>query len=149
VRDDAVELLTHRLAQFETHDAELNAFLVWGLLDLRATEPAAMAAMEAAHAADAVDISLCGDWEDVQVELGLLAERRTPRPRYGLGAFDTRHVSELPPRFDTASPLHRRDQSARAKKKARRKPLPPTGEPPVRPPRAFVGWKGRITVVRA
>ena len=38
--------------------------------------------MEQAFAADKVDISIQGDWEDVQIELGLLAERLTPQPHY-------------------------------------------------------------------
>lgn len=35
--------------------------------------------MAAAFEADAVELSVCGDWEDVQVEMGLLAARITPR----------------------------------------------------------------------
>lgn len=37
--------------------------------------------MQAAFEADHVDIMMRGDWEDVQVDLGLLPERITERPR--------------------------------------------------------------------
>ena len=50
------------------------------MIDLGVTQPDAVAAMEAAHAADRVDESVCGDWEDVRVELGLLSGRLTPKP---------------------------------------------------------------------
>jgi hypothetical protein len=50
------------------------------LLDLRGVEWAPQ--IEAAYAEDRVDLFVCGDWEDVQIELGLLAERLTP-PREG------------------------------------------------------------------
>jgi hypothetical protein len=39
--------------------------------------------MQAAFEAGAVEQGLTGDWEDVQVELGLLPERQT-EPRYQL-----------------------------------------------------------------
>ena len=60
--------------------ARSNAFLVSALIDLDVTRPDAVAAMEAAYAADNVDESVCGDWQDVQVELGLLSGRLTPKP---------------------------------------------------------------------
>ena len=39
--------------------------------------------MEAAFAADKVDLSIRGDWEEIQIELGLLDERITPVPPSG------------------------------------------------------------------
>ena len=39
--------------------------------------------MEAAFVAEKVDLSIAGDWEDVQIALGLLAQRLTP-PDYGV-----------------------------------------------------------------
>jgi hypothetical protein len=45
--------------------------------------------MEAAYAAGAVDSTVFGDWEDVQVDLGLLDERVT---------FDPRPVRGAPPK---------------------------------------------------
>jgi hypothetical protein len=70
--------------------------------------------MEAAFAADRVDISINGDWEDVQVELGLLPERRTPKPRYTSLLVD-------PPRLDRTAPQPNAERERRAAEKRRRK----------------------------
>jgi hypothetical protein len=83
VRESAVETLTRQLRVWADQSGELNAFLVWSLMDLRAVESAAV--MREAFEAGAVEESVTGDWEDVQVELGLLPERTTPRPHYDHG----------------------------------------------------------------
>ena len=79
-RDQAVEVLTAFLQNWRDQDPELNAFVITNLMHSGATEAAPL--MAAAFEADAVDLSACGDWEDVQVEMGLLPERITPRPNY-------------------------------------------------------------------
>ena len=78
-RDAVVAALTERLTVWREQDEELNAFLVSNLLHLRAAEAAP--AIQAAYEGGGVDENVNGDWEDVQVELGLLPERLTPRPR--------------------------------------------------------------------
>jgi len=79
VRETCVAALSNQLAQFAENGEDVNAFLISWLLDLNATEAAPV--MEQAFAADAVDLSVQGDWEEVQIELGLLDKRITPRPR--------------------------------------------------------------------
>ncbi len=71
MRDEIVAILTRQLDLFERADEELNAFVISALLDLKAVESAPV--MERAFAADRVDLSVCGDWSNVQVELGLKA----------------------------------------------------------------------------
>ena len=75
---ECITALARQLEQFEGQDPELNAFLINYLMDLRAVETAPL--MERAFAASKVDVTICGDWEDVQIELGLRAVRETPRP---------------------------------------------------------------------
>lgn len=58
-------------------DPDVVTGAVNGLLDLKAVEAAP--AIERALADGRLDVSTCGDWEDVQVELGLLDERLTPQ----------------------------------------------------------------------
>ena len=69
LRDLAVMNLSGRLADFENNDAQLNAFLICYLLDLRAWETAGV--IEGAFAADEVDIQIVGNWNHVRRELGV------------------------------------------------------------------------------
>ena len=79
-RDAAVAALTRQLRWWVRHDSALNTILIANLVVLAAVEAAPV--MEEAFAAGAVDTWLISDWEDVQVALGLLPERITPRPVY-------------------------------------------------------------------
>jgi hypothetical protein len=106
-RDDCVAALSRVLAHFADLDPDLNAFLISFLVELKAVEAAPQ--IEKAYAADAVDWSICGDWQDVQVNLGLIEERQTPRPNYFLESM-----------FQ-AQPKPRRQRSTRSEKKAKRK----------------------------
>lgn len=83
-RGAVVDALQRQLRWWARQDEDLNASLVSSLVDLRAVEAAPV--IEEAFLAGAVDESLVGDWEDVQVELGLLAERITEQPWYGIGS---------------------------------------------------------------
>ena len=70
----------------DRHEPEraVNAYLVNALVDLRAVEAAG--SMEAAFDANVVALDLLGDWESVQVTLGLLDKRITPKPSSWLRA---------------------------------------------------------------
>jgi len=79
-RADCVATLTRLLEQYQDHDETVNAELVAGLIELHAVESAPV--MERAFAARRVDNSVSGDWEDVQIEMGLRQTRETPKPNY-------------------------------------------------------------------
>jgi hypothetical protein len=66
-----------RLGDFARQSEGLNAFLVAAMIDLRATEDIEL--IRRAYRAGAVDTMLCGDVEDVEIQLGLRTERDTPR----------------------------------------------------------------------
>jgi hypothetical protein len=116
-RDEAVSVLTHQLKAYGAQNPELNAFLVSSLIELRAVEAAPF--MEAAFVAGAVDESVSGDWEDVQVDLGLLAKRTTPRPRYNLG-LDLPHIFAPPVRRDPPPPAHPAARARELRKKQKK-----------------------------
>ena len=78
--DDCVTALTQGLESFASQGPGLKGFLISSLVDLKAVEAASL--MEKAYAAGSVDIAIVGDWEDAQIELGLLDERQTPSPQY-------------------------------------------------------------------
>lgn len=96
-RERCVTAIVQQLGGYADNPPVLNGFLVSNLIDLDAT--AHIDLIEEAYAADAVDLSICGDFEDVQLELGLIDERRTPRPRlFSLPGF--------PPNNPASSPVH-------------------------------------------
>ena len=112
-RDECVTILSRQLERFTKNDPTLIGFLISYLVGLRAVEAAPL--MERAFAADRVDLSILGDWEDAQVRLGLKATRETPRT-YGpfFPKFDAPERDEPRRGKDTA-------KAAAKKKKAKRK----------------------------
>jgi hypothetical protein len=68
-RSPVVSILTTALAGFADHEPEINGFLLAELLELKAVEAAPTIAQ--AFTADQIDESIAGDWECVQVALGL------------------------------------------------------------------------------
>lgn len=77
-RESVITAISQVLAKWASNDETLNAFLISGLMDLHAVEAAPL--MEEAFLGNRVDITVNGDWEDVQIELGLLSQRKTPFP---------------------------------------------------------------------
>jgi hypothetical protein len=78
-RDECVAALTRQLERSPETEPTLNGFVISYLLELEAVESAPQ--IERAFAADRVDLTVAGDWEDVQVRLGLKRTRESPRPR--------------------------------------------------------------------
>ena len=97
-RNECARILARQLEQYASQEETVNAFLISGLLDFKAREYAPI--MERAFQANKVDLTVQGDWEDVQIELGLLKERKTPRRNYILesmmGSEDLPDAIEAP-----------------------------------------------------
>jgi hypothetical protein len=116
--DEAAAILATQLEDWPHQGRLLNAYLVADLAGLRHT--AAAPVMEAAFAAGAVDLGVMGDWEDVQVEMGLLEERTTPPPTGD--AFAARREGSATPPADAAARMKaRRKAEKQARKRNRRK----------------------------
>jgi hypothetical protein len=75
-RDACVQALMAALENYQDNDATINAFTLSALADLKAVEAAPLA--EEIFRAECADESVMGDYEDFQVEVGLLEERITP-----------------------------------------------------------------------
>jgi len=85
-RSDCIDILVRTLEPRPEADPMLAGFAVSSLLDLAAVET--IDAIRAAFARDAVDLSVAGDVEDVEIELGLRERRATPAPRYQISLPD-------------------------------------------------------------
>src|SRR4051794_5008900 len=79
-RAECVGILVRMLEPQAETDPTIRGFAVSALIDLGAVE--AIDAIRDAFRRDAVDISVAGDVEDVEVEFGLRAGRATPAPKY-------------------------------------------------------------------
>ena len=113
-RDVVVAALIAQLELYRRNDEGLNAFLILHLAELKILDAAPL--MEAAFAAGRVDDMVMGDWEDVQIELGLLAERLTPFKPSWLGPD-----GDLPAAFGAPPPANRAgDRRRKAKRKQAR-----------------------------
>jgi hypothetical protein len=84
-RFKCIEIIANDLKKCEEYDETYNAFLISYLTDLKAVEDIDVIAE--AFNKDLVDLSVCGDLEEIEIELGLRTERSTPRPNFGLFDF--------------------------------------------------------------
>jgi len=127
-RSECIDTITRQLKRFERQDATLNGFLISDLIDWQAVEAAPL--MQRAFDAGHVDVSVAGDWEEMQIELGLLKKRTTPAPRF----FPPLPASGTPPTGKTSkanktsrseksavTPDRRTEQRRKSKAKKKRK----------------------------
>lgn len=75
-RSQCVTVLTNQLKAQGENEPELNGYLVVALVDLKAVESASV--IEQAFQADSVDEAFIGDWDEVQVRLGLKSREQVP-----------------------------------------------------------------------
>jgi hypothetical protein len=92
-RQPCITGLEGQLAQYSHNDPTLNGFLVSFLLELKAVE--ALTTIQHAYQRKCVDLSITGDCEDAEIELGVRDARVTPRPRFGW--FESPEISQNPP----------------------------------------------------
>lgn len=80
-RVEVVDLLIRALEDYTQQPPTFNGFIICYLADLKAIE--AYALVEEAYISGLVDESILGDWEDFQINVGLLDQRISPaRPRF-------------------------------------------------------------------
>jgi hypothetical protein len=101
-RAECVGILTRVLEADAGTEPSTSGFAVAALLDLAAVE--AIDVIRDAFRRNAVDISIAGDLEDVEIALGLREKRATPRPRY----------MALPPGWPPLQDVTRANQDLRA-----------------------------------
>jgi Protein of unknown function (DUF1186) len=116
-RAECIAAITATLEYFENNDEGLNAFLISDLVDLKAVE--ALPVIERAFAADAVDLMVQGDWEDVQIEMGVKDHRDTERKPLFPQFFPPLRMSDMPDEVRPPENLY--SQPKKTEKKAKRK----------------------------
>jgi hypothetical protein len=79
-RAECVGILVRMLESQAEMQPSIGGFAVSAVIELQAVE--AIDAIRDAFRRDAVDISIAGDAEDVEIALGLRARRATPAPKY-------------------------------------------------------------------
>ena len=70
--------ITRCLEKFRDNDPELNAVLISHAIDFKATEMLPL--IQDAFEADRVDLMVSGDFEDVEIHMGIRKERSSPPP---------------------------------------------------------------------
>jgi hypothetical protein len=121
-REASVALISDGLSAFAQNDPTLNAFMIRDLVALEATE--AVGSIEQAYAARRVNFLVQGDWEDVQVELGLLEHRLSPRQfRWEPGRRGRLHLRPRTRRGGAAATKQKRKrkQVKKARRRSRRR----------------------------
>jgi hypothetical protein len=112
-RDACVQELIQQLEHFDKNNREWNGVIISTLIDLEAKEAAPL--MEKAFSAKWVDISIAGDWTDVQLSMGLISPAEARERRHSVDAENIAAkaptLSEKPQGFG-ASP-----QSSKKRKK--------------------------------
>jgi len=78
-RGESIALLEERLKRFEENEPDVNGFIVEALVELGARE--AIPVIEQAFDEGYVDPMVMGDWDDVQVELGLKSAEEVAQKR--------------------------------------------------------------------
>jgi HEAT repeat protein len=79
-RDECVRILASVLENYKENDEGLNGFIIYDLVRLNAVEYIDL--IEEAFKSESVDEMIMGDFEDVQIELGLIKERITEPARF-------------------------------------------------------------------
>ena len=128
-RDDCVAILTHELEAYADRDPEFNAFLVTALaVDLKAVEAAPL--IEEAFKAQKVNEFFVGDWDEVQVHLGLKTRAEVPRkvspffggiPRSRTQEFDLKPSGFGSHRVDHKKAKRKQQKAARRKNRSKKK----------------------------
>ncbi len=82
VRSECISLITRKLELFNANTPELNGLIINDLIELEATD--ALPSIKKAYEKESVDYSIQGDYEDVEIYMGVRKTRTTPANYPGL-----------------------------------------------------------------
>jgi HEAT repeat protein len=122
-RDECARLLASALENYQENDEGFNGFIIYDLVRLKAVEHIDL--IEEAFEAESVDEMIMGDFEDVQVELGLIEKRRTKPARLPFLDRLSRPAEMVEPastpRQDKKKEKNKRKQEKNSRKKNRKR----------------------------
>ena len=121
-RTEAVTILTHQLESFAENVDDLNAFLIMSLVHLQARE--SLPVIEQAFAANRVDTSIIGDWDDVQVEFGMKSRAEVDKIHEQKRAERAERIATRPSESDSwlfPYPLPEKPKKDKSAKKTKNK----------------------------
>lgn len=122
IRAKVVAILTQQLEHFEENGEEVNGSLIIGLVKLQAVDAAPL--IERAFAADKVDTLFMGDWDEVQIQLGLqttqqLDDKRRKEWEEEVAQREQAHPADVPVSNPYSTPSHPHKQTVKKKAKAK------------------------------
>ncbi|MDQ3006298.1 MAG: DUF1186 family protein [Chloroflexota bacterium] len=122
-RNECIRFLASVLENYQQNDEGLNGFIIYDLVRLRATEHIDL--IEKAFKSENVDEMIMGDFEDVQVELGLIEKRITKPARLPfferLSQRDEIFEPEKTASRDKKKEKNKRKQEKKSRKKNRKR----------------------------
>jgi hypothetical protein len=122
-REECARILASVLENYQQNDEGLNGFIIYDLVELKAVEYLDL--IERAFTADTVDEMIMGDFEDVQVQLGLIEKRISkpaPAPFLGmLSGQDEMFVREKKTSLVNKKEKNKRKQEKKSRKKNRKR----------------------------
>jgi len=122
-RDESARILASVLENFKENDEGLNGFIIYDLVELKAVEYLDL--IERAYKSESVDEMIMGDFEDVQIRLGLIEKRmttRSPSPFFrSLSEPEKMFESEKKPSSAKKKEKNKRKQEKKSRKKNRKR----------------------------
>jgi hypothetical protein len=122
-RDECVRILAAVMEHYKKNDEGLNGFIIHDLARLRAVEHIGL--IENAFKDEKVDEMIMGDFEDVQVESGLIEKRITKRARRSFFEGLTQRAEMFEPErkasHDKKKEKNKRKQEKKSRKKNRKR----------------------------
>ena len=82
VRDDCIAVLTQKLEEFDANDSELNALIISDFIDMKRVE--SLPVIKKAFEKECVDYTIQGDYEEVEIYMGVRKKRSTPANYRGI-----------------------------------------------------------------
>ena len=118
-KSECIQFLRTCLILYEEDDPGINANYIAGLTDLKDMD--SLDLIEEAYEAGCVDEMVIGDWEDIQIKLGLILERTTPKKSYWDKYVDKKYAEITPDHSNQIKAAQNRKERSRRRNRQARK----------------------------